>query len=173
MSLLFETSRLIARPLTASDIDDLFEVYGDADAMRFVGDGEPLNREGCAEWVEVTRRNYATRGYGMAALVLRETGEVVGFCGLVHPGGQPEAELKYALKRTFWGQGLATEAARGMLDYGRVTFGLTKVIATIYPENRASERVLTKAGMAFVEDRPEDDGTITRVLAWHPLSPED
>ena len=170
MTLLFETPWLLVRRLDEGDIEALFAVYGDADAMRFVGDGEPLSREGCSEWVEVTRRNYAIRGYGMAALVWKETGEVVGFCGLVHPGGQPDAELKYALKRTFWGQGLATEAARGMLDYGAKAFGLTRVIATIYPENKASERVLTKAGMTFVEDRPEDDGTITRVLTWYPLS---
>lgn len=167
MTSLFETPRLFARRLDEGDIEALFAVYGDADAMRFVGDGEPLCREDCAEWAEVTRRNYAIRGYGMAALILCETGEVVGFCGLVHPGGQQDVELKYALKRTFWGLGFATEAARGMLDYGAKTLGRTKVIATIYPENRASERVLTKIGMTFVEDRTEDDGTVTRVLAWH------
>ena len=141
---IFETLRLIVRRLTEGDIEELITVHADADAMRFVGDGEPLSRERCAEWVEVTRRNYATRGYGMTALVLRETGEVVGFCGLVHPGGQPGAELKYALKRTFWGRGLATEAAYAMLDYGVRELGLSKVIATIYPDNIASERVLRK-----------------------------
>jgi ribosomal-protein-alanine N-acetyltransferase len=120
------------------------------------------------EDVEVTERNYATRGYGMTALVLKESGEVVGFCGLVHPGGQPECEIKYALRRAFWGQGLATEAVRAMLAYGARTHGLSRVIATIYPENTASARVLAKAGMQEVETRQNDDGTFTKVFAWQP-----
>ena len=49
--------------------------------------------------VEVTNRNYQTRGYGMSAVVLKAEGEVAGFMGLVHPRAQPEIELKYALKR--------------------------------------------------------------------------
>ena len=53
----------------------------------------------------VTAENYDHRGYGMFALVERETGAVVGFCGLVHPGGQTEAEIKYAFLRTALGPG--------------------------------------------------------------------
>ena len=165
---IFETPRLLGRPLVTEDIDALHAVYGDVDAMRWVGDGKPLDRAQCAHWVEVTHRNYATRGYGMFALVLRETGDVIGFCGLVHPGGQPEAEIKYALLRTYWDQGLATEAVRAMLGCGAQTFGLSRIIATIYPDNTASQRVLMKAGMAAAEQRNNEDGSVTDVYAWEP-----
>ena len=121
-------------------------------------------------WVEVTENNYARRGYGMSALVLRESGAVIGFCGLVHPGGQDEAEIKYALVRDHWGQGLATEAVGAMLAYGVQAFELSRVIATIYPENRASQRVLEKVGMRVSEDRSNDDGSVTRVLVWEKSS---
>ena len=47
--------------------------------------------------------NYAKRGYGMFALEEKATGRVVGYCGIVHPGGQPEPEVKYALRRSHWG----------------------------------------------------------------------
>lgn len=163
---LFETTRLTARRLTADDVDALHDVYGDADAMRWVGDGQPLDRAQCAHWVEVTHNNYAARGYGMTALVERSTGTVVGFMGLVHPGGQEAAELKYALRRTYWGRGLATEAAHAMLDYGHRAFGLTCVIATVAPEHKASQQVLLKAGMQAQELRPNDDGTFTQMFAW-------
>ena len=164
--MLFETDRLLVRKLTADDVDVMFEVYGDADAMRWVDDGQPIPRADCDRWVEVTERNYASRGYGMSVLVLRETGAVIGFCGLVHPGGQPEVEIKYALLRAHWGRGLATEAVRGTLAYGARTFGMTEVIATVAPGNLASQRVLRKAGMTPRETRLDDDGTPTDVLVW-------
>src|SRR5579871_739553 len=113
--IVFETLRLIARQIQPDDVEAMLAVYGDAEAMRWVGDGQPLDRAQCEQWVTVTHRNYATRGYGMYALVERQSGAVIGFCGLVHPGGQPEAEIKYALRREFWGQGFATEAAAALL----------------------------------------------------------
>jgi len=106
------------------------------------------------------------RGYGMSALVLRDSGEVIGFCGLVHPGGQEVAELKYALLREHWGLGLATEAARGMLTYGESAFGIRRVIATTAPENEASHRVLGKCGMTHLETVPDADGDLVKTFVW-------
>ena len=163
---LFETARLRCRRWVASDLAVLAEVYGDADAMRWVGDGEPLSREGCEVWLEVTARNYRTRGYGMFALEDRSSGEVVGFCGLVHPGGQTVAEVKYALHRASWGRGLATEAVRALLAYGAAAHGLERIIATVAPLNHASQRVLGKAGMRSIAVRRNDDGTSTHVFEW-------
>jgi RimJ/RimL family protein N-acetyltransferase len=163
---LFRTDRLLVRCLDADDLDALHAVYGDREAMLFVEDGEPLSRERCAEWVAVTERNYAARGYGMSAVVLVASGEVVGFCGLVHPGGQQEAELKYAYRRGHWGGGLATEAARGMLAHGAAAHGLERVIATVAPEHAASQRVLSKAGMTHHATRRNADGSATEVFQW-------
>lgn len=166
---IFATPRLRGRRLVPADVDALLEVYGDAEAMRWVGDGQPLDRAACERWIDVTLRNYATRGYGMFALVDR-AGEgsdaVIGFAGLVHPGGQREAELKYALRRASWGRGLATEAAAALLACGAARFGLERVIATAYPDNLASHRVLEKAGMRRGELRREDDGSDTQLFEW-------
>ncbi len=85
----------------------------------------------------MTHRNYALRGYGMTALVDRATGDTVGFIGLVHPNDQIEAELKYALHRAWWGRGLATEGATGMLAYAASMLGLEQVMATAAPEHIA------------------------------------
>ena len=167
-ALLYLTERLRVRQIESTDVNAMHAVYGDADAMRWVGDGSPLAREQCEEWVVITQRNYALRGYGMSALVARNSGEVIGFCGLVHPGGQPEVEIKYALRREFWGVGLATEAAAGMLAYGATVFGITRVIATTAPDNTASHRVLSKAGMQRAQLRRNEDGSFTQYFAWQP-----
>ncbi|MES2960419.1 MAG: GNAT family N-acetyltransferase [Pseudomonadota bacterium] len=163
---LFETARLRARQLRPDDLLPMLAVYGDDDAMRWVGDGHALTQAQCAEWLDVTDSNLRLRGYGMSALVERGSDEVVGFCGLVHPGGQPEAEIKYALKRAHWGRGLATEAATAMLAYGAGAHGIGLVIATATPANIASHRVLLKAGMVASALRSNADGSQTQVFAW-------
>jgi RimJ/RimL family protein N-acetyltransferase len=163
----FATERLSIRRLDAGDVAALHAVYGDADAMRWVGDGQPLALERCREWVRVTERNYAAHGYGMFTVRARDSDDVVGFCGLVHPGGQADAEIKYALNRAHWGKGYATEVATGMLRYGASVHGLARIIATAAPENLASHRVLAKAGMVAAEPRQGDDGAVTLVFAWN------
>jgi len=160
-----ETARLTIRRIVPADVDALFTVYGDAESMRWVGDGQPLTFERCEQWVRVTEKNYAVRGYGMFALEERASGRVVGFAGLVHPGGQDEAEIKYALERPSFGRGYATEAASALLDYGRSVAPGRRIIATAFPENVASHRVLAKAGMRRAETRANNDGTTTLVFA--------
>jgi RimJ/RimL family protein N-acetyltransferase len=160
------TDRLLIRELTPADRDAMLAVYGDREAMRWVGDGSTLTPAQADRWLDVTARNYRHYGYGMYAMTLREQPEaVVGFIGLVHPGGQPEAEIKYALGRAYWGAGFATEAVSAVLDYGFGSCRLTRVIATTAPENAASHRVLQKAGLEEVTPRRHDDGSWDRVFA--------
>ncbi len=141
-------------------------VYGDADAMRWVGDGRSISAEECNEWLVVTRRNYEKRGYGMFAVEFRSEPGVIGFCGIVHPGGQEEAEVKYAYLRRFWGQGIATEVLRGLISYGTSAHGLSRIIATTAPENAASHAVLAKAGMRRGVLRENEDGSFTQIFEY-------
>ena len=168
---LFETPRLRVRRWLDADLPALVAVYGDADAMRWVGDGRPITHDECLQWLEVTRRNYEIRGYGMFAIESRAATGAIGFCGIVHPGGQPEAEVKYALRRDQWGQGLATEAVSGLIAHGHRVHGLTQLIATTAPANLASHRVLLKAGMARGELRVHDDGSSTQCFCWRADAP--
>jgi RimJ/RimL family protein N-acetyltransferase len=163
--MLFQTRRLTVRLLDALDEDAMLAVYGDADAMRWVGDGQPLDRATCQRWIAVTLNNYATRGYGMCAAVLRATGRVAGFAGLVHPGQQRLPEIKYAFGRAHWGQGLASELVAAMLTDGRDRLGLGEIIATVAPANTASQRVLAKAGMHALPPRLNVDGSTSLVFS--------
>jgi RimJ/RimL family protein N-acetyltransferase len=164
---IFVTERLCCRRWVPEDLDALVCVYGDPDAMRWVGEGVALTLEQCRNWLRVTESNYQTRGYGMFALEDRVTSDVVGFCGLVHPNAQVDAELKYALKRQCWGRGRATDAAKALLAHGAREHGLQRVIAAAAPDNLASHRVLLKAGMTPAGTRDNDDGTRTRLFVWH------
>ncbi len=161
---LFETERLVVRELGDDDVDAMHRVYGDARVTRYAGG--PLDRATCVRWVEGTKTNVEARGYGMCALVEREGGAVVGFAGLVHPRGQAQAELKYALLPSAWGRGLATEVAAALLAHGAAEHGLTTVVATVDPGNAASKRVLRKVGMVEEAPRREEDGSLTGVFRW-------
>ena len=163
---LFETERFVVRRWRDSDLPDLMAVYGDADAMKWVGDGQPITEEECREWLVVTRRNYEKRGYGMFAVEFRSEPGAIGFCGIVHPGGQEEAEVKYAYLRRCWGQGIATEVLRGLIRYGAGAHSLSRMIATTAPENAASHAVLIKAGMGRGELRSDEDGGFTQLFEY-------
>lgn len=163
---LFETPRLTCRRWRASDEDMLFSVYSDEEVSRYIGDGQPISREECRAWLDVTATNYRTRGYGMFALEEKPDGQVVGFCGLVHPGGQPDPEVKYAFFNSHWGQGLASEMVPALLRFGHETFDLGRIIATVDDNNHASSRVLEKSGMRFVNLLESANEPPVRYYEW-------
>jgi ribosomal-protein-alanine N-acetyltransferase len=72
--------------------------------------------------------------------------------------GQDEVEIAYLLDKTFWGQGLATEAAQGILKYGFEQLKLIRLICMIDPENIASQRVAERIGMTFEKRVHEYEG---------------
>ena len=164
---LFRSERLLARQLVPDDLQELFTVYSDPEAMVWVDDGQPIPYEDAVRWLAVTAENYRTRGYGMSALVLQDTGTIIGFCGLVHPGGQEEVEIKYAFKREYWGQGFATETVRAMIAYGRAQHDMRYIMATTAPQNSASHAVLLKAGFRRAALLDNADGSRTQVFEWH------
>jgi len=160
----YETARLRVRHFTARDLDALAALCADTEAMRFMGDGDTLTREQCARWIEVSEGKYRDRGYGTSAVVEKETGAFVGFCGVVRPPEQDFDEIIYALARAHWGKGYATEAARAMLDYVFAVSELDAIYATIHPDNAVSGRVAVKIGMTFLEDRQfEGEDGVTKV----------
>ena len=74
-------------------------------------------------------------------------GNLVGLCGVVIPRGAEEGEIWYLVEPESWGKGIATEAAKSLLDFGFGELGLHRIWATCLPENPGSARVLEKVGM--------------------------
>jgi RimJ/RimL family protein N-acetyltransferase len=162
----FETERLLVRRWRESELPNLMAVYGDDGAMKWVGDGQPITEVECERWILVTNRNYEKHGYGLFAVELKYDPGVIGFCGIVHAGGQEEAEVKYADLRRMWGLGIATEAMTGLMRYAARVHGIRRIVATTAPEDAASHRVLVKAGMNRGELRSNGDGSLTLVVEY-------
>ena len=149
-----ETERLFLRHFHVVDGDALDRVFGDAEVMRY-GNGVQTP-EWVRKWLRGCLEDYYQKwGFGLWAVVEKETRDVIGYCGLSRfsdVGGQPETEVGYRLVREFWGRGFATEAAAAVRDYGFGTLGLARLIAIIDPRNAASIRVAEKTGMRFEKE---------------------
>jgi len=147
VTVLLTTPRVTVRQFTASDLDDLHAICADRRTMRYVGDGMTLTRQRCAEWLAESLVDYGTRGYGASAVHVAGEAAMAGYCGIVAARRRADPEIIYALRPRFWGQGLASELVPALLAWGFGTWGLPRLIATVRPENRASLRVVEKAGM--------------------------
>jgi RimJ/RimL family protein N-acetyltransferase len=148
---ILETDRLIHRPLTLDDAEDLFRIYSDAETMTFMG-RPPASVEFERQQIQtLIERHYKRHGFGVWATVLKENGELIGRCGLMRQeiGGSQEVEVAYLLERKYWGRGLATEAARGIVRFGFEQLQLPRIVAVINPRNVASIRVAEKIGMSY------------------------
>jgi RimJ/RimL family protein N-acetyltransferase len=144
-----ETERLLFRPFREADLDDLAALYGDAEVMRFLGDGQPRDRGQTWERLDCMVRHWHEHGFGIWALFAKGGG-FVGRCGVAYQHQPDEAELGYTLAKACWGKGLATEAARMALQYAFEVVGLLRVVAFARVENVASRRVMEKVGMTLV-----------------------
>jgi len=121
-------------------------VLGDAGAMRHVT-GRALTAAEVAHWVERRIDLERERGFTMWTVALRDSGEVIGDCGLCPLALKgPEIEVGYHFAPAHWGKGYATEAARACVDYAFETLHLDRLVAVTHPDNTPSARVLEKCG---------------------------
>ena len=142
-----ETERLVLRHLEPGDVDALHLVLGDPETMTYYPSA--FSREKTTEWIEWNRSSYERYGFGLWGLVLRESGELIGDCGLISQDvdGASLIEIGWHVRRDLWGQGLATEAAVASRDHGFATLEVPRLISLVRPENVASCRVAEKIGM--------------------------
>lgn len=121
-------------------------LLGDAEALALWG--EPLDREGARSWIQRNLARYEADGIGRCAILLRQTGELVGDSGLIRTSveGTPEVELGWIVRRRHWGQGIATEAGRAWRDHAFDVLRLERIVSMISEINVASRRVAEKLG---------------------------
>lgn len=132
----------------------MLAVLGDPVAMQFYP--AAFDRAGVGTWISRNQQRYIHDGFGLWAMVLKTSGEVIGDCGCVvqEVDGQKEIEVGYHVRRDLWGMGYATEAAKACVEYA-FSLGAKRVISMIRPENLQSRRVAEKNGL-----------TCERVIFW-------
>lgn len=141
-----ETARLRFRHLTLEDIDDLFRLYSDPEVMRYL---LPRNIEQTQTSLRKHIKQWLEYNFGMWAVIHKQSGKMIGRCGLGLLENTRQVELGYVLDKDFWHQGLATEASIETLKYGFCQIKLSQIVAIANPENIASVRVIQKVGMKY------------------------
>jgi ribosomal-protein-alanine N-acetyltransferase len=145
-----ETARLRLRPFVSGDLAAHGRIYADPEVTRYLAGG-PYRGDAARERSERTVRRFvdhwAARGFGVWAVLERQSGAFLGQCGLNTIDETGETEILWALDRAAWGRGLATEAAAAALRWAFAVAALPAVIAVAAPANVASHRVMEKIGM--------------------------
>lgn len=141
------TSRLLLREYKKEDAGELYSIFSDERTMGFWP--EPFTREQTEAWVEQQLTHYETYGYSRRLVVLQETGEVIGDCGIVKRmiDGEEENDLGYIIHAPFWNQGYGFEAAQASLDEGLYSLDLSRICANMPHDHTSSRRVAEKLGM--------------------------
>jgi len=157
---ILETNRLILRHQELEDIDDLITLYCDSDIVKFIPDA-PRNYEETREELEWHMNGHPKHPeLGLWATIHKETGKFIGRCGLLPwiIDGQDEVEVAYLISKAYWKQGLGTEAAKAILNYGFEKLNLTRLICLIDKDNLASIKVAEKIGMVFEKESRDETG---------------
>jgi RimJ/RimL family protein N-acetyltransferase len=154
------TTRLVLRRLEMADFDDLYALYRDEEIRRYFPEGTLTEQETRDELTWFLQGHPRDPQLGLWATILTENRAFVGRCGLLPwtIDGRNEVEVAYLIAKAYWGRGLATEAARGLVRYGFETLGLTRLVCLIDGENVASRRVAEKAGMHFEREGRDEKG---------------
>src|SRR3954465_12161787 len=152
------TERLVLRSWRPSDRAPFARLNADPEVVEFLNDGVPFTRAQSDELFDAIQLHWEQRGFGLWCAAAREApGECLGFVGLAVPSFLPSVlpavEVGWRLARPAWGRGLATEAARASLRWGRRELGLRQVVSVVTPGNDRSVRVAQKLGMRRGADR--------------------
>lgn len=168
MKFFVETPRLLLRELVPDDAPGMFALDSNPSVLRFIGIPPQTSIEESRAIIEFVRAQYVENGIGRWAVILKETEEFIGWCGLklireTVNGHTNYYDLGYRFRQEFWGQGYGYEAALACRDYGFGTMQLPAIYAIAKKDNAASRRILEKTGFVFEEmyvDNGED-------IAWY------
>ena len=153
MQVFLATERLVLRRFTEADVDNLFDLDGDPEVMRFITGGKPTPRDEIRDEFLPRFLHYYERfaGFGFWAAIEKSTGEFLGWFEFRPPEGSglDEVELGYRLKKSAWGKGYATEGSRALIRKGFTELGVRRVVAQTMVVNIASRRVMEKAGLTL------------------------
>lgn len=145
--MIIETERLYLRELQLSDLDSLSKILQDDQTM-YAYEGAFSDQE-VQGWLDKQIGNYRRDGFGLWAVVLKQTNQMIGQCGLTWQdfAGRQVLEIGYLFQRAFWHHGYASEAAIACRKYAFEQLKAEEVFSIIRDTNLASQKVAERNGM--------------------------
>ncbi|MEO8517124.1 MAG: GNAT family N-acetyltransferase [Flavobacterium sp.] len=152
MNILIETDRLILRPIVPSDVEAMFVLDSNPNVNFYLGNNPVKTIEESQAIIEMIRSQYIQNGIGRFAVVLKETNEFIGWCGIKFIT-EPENnhvnfyEIGYRFQENHWGKGYGFESAKAWMDYAFSTMKVKAMYASAHIDNTGSNKILQKIGL--------------------------
>ena len=163
--MIIETKRLILREYNIEDYNDLYEILSDRETMEHYP--KPYDEKGVRGWIQWNIENYAKYGFGLWAVVLKETGKMIGDCGITiqNIDGDLLPEIGYHIHKNYWRKGFGSEAARAVRDWAFENTEYDRLYSYMKYTNIGSYSTASAIGMKKVKEYPDEIDTVTYVYA--------
>ena len=150
-----ETERLFLREITHADTAFMIEVLNDRGFVDNIGDRNVRTADDAKKYVDARiRSSYRQHGFGMYAMVSKETGDLLGICGLVKREDLDLPDIGFAILDRFSGRGYTFEAAKAVLHHARTELRIAQIAAVTRPDNTTTRHLLEKLGLRFNRRMP-------------------
>ena len=150
MNIVIETPKLIIRELVIEDAKYIYELDSSKEVMKYIAHTyeREFSLEFAKERVEYQINRYKLEpGFGVWPVILKETNEFTGWICLHQLDESNHKEIGYRYLEKFWGKGIATEAAKAVMDYGFNVMKLNEIVAIAMEGNKVSRKILEGLGM--------------------------
>jgi len=163
--MVLQTKRLMLREYNSADFDALFEILSDSETMRHCP--EPFDEEMTRKWIEKNIKRYEEYGFGLWAVILKETGEFIGDCGLTvqNIDGELLPEIGYHIHKKYWRQGFGSEAARAVRDWSFENTEYDCLYSYMKYTNSASYATAMAVGMRKIKEYADEKNGVSYACA--------
>lgn len=145
-----ETDRLILRQLSPEDAPFILQLVNEPSWLRYIGNKGIKTLDAARAYIlNGPVEMYARLGFGLYMVELKAEACPIGICGLIKRDSLEDVDIGFAFLPQFWGKGYAYESASAVMEYGKESFGLTRLVAITSAENYVSARLLEKLGFKF------------------------
>lgn len=162
-----ETNRLILRELTQEDAIVWHKILSDEEGMKYYP--KAFDMEKTISWIEWNLDNYSRYGFGLWAVILKETNQFIGDCGItmqnIYGDDKLYPEIGYHLDKQYWRKGYSSEAGKACLQYAFENFDFGEVFAYQKWTNIPSRKVAEKIGMSFRIEYEDEKNEKTSVYS--------
>lgn len=161
--IIIETDRLFLREMNMDDFDALYAVLGDSEIMQHYP--YTFDEERVRSWIERNMNRYIENGFGLWAVCLKETGEMIGDCGLTlqNIDGEMLPEIGYHIRRDCQKKGYAKEAAAAVRDWTFANTDYPAIYSYCKYTNEPSYKTAEAIGMHFEKEYPDEANKTTHV----------
>jgi [ribosomal protein S5]-alanine N-acetyltransferase len=164
MDLILETERLLMREMRHEDAEALLEMDSNPNVHKYLWQKPFTTIEEIHNYIDLVRNQYITNKIGRFSTIIKDTNELIGWTGIkyiddhVENGNTNFYDYGYRLNEKFWNKGFASEATKAWFDHGFNEMKIETMHAYTHAENGASNHILEKHGMQFMEDYTAEDG---------------